>query len=78
MLERVLVDADLGDVVEPVISFDERVAVVDDGLMGARPADPERSGRLGDGVELLADAPADLPPGPLRQRRPWCDVRRRL
>ena len=57
---------------------DQRVAVVDDGLMGAGPADPERPGRLGDGVELLADTSADLPAGPLRQRRPRRDVRRRL
>ena len=30
---------------EPVVGGDQRVAVVDDGLVGARPADPERSGR---------------------------------
>jgi hypothetical protein len=78
VLEGVLVDTDLGNVVEAVISSYERVAVVDDGQVGARPADPERSGRLSDGVELFADASADLPAGPLGQRRPRRDVRRRL
>ena len=69
-LERVLIHPNLRGVSEPLVGRDERVALVDDGLVGARPADPERSGRLGDGIELLADAWADLPAGLLRQRRP--------
>jgi hypothetical protein len=51
----------------PSFGGDQRVAVVDDSLMGTGPADSERSGHLGDGVELFTDASADLTAGPLGQ-----------
>ena len=59
MRERVLVDAELAHRVEAVIGRDRCVAVVDHAPMRRRPADPERAGHLGDGVEVLSDAPED-------------------
>jgi hypothetical protein len=78
VLERVLIHAQLRRRVESLIRGDEGVAVVDDGLMRARPANPELAGDPRHGVEVVADTPADLAARPLGQRRPGRDVRRRL
>ena len=52
------------------VGGDQRVAVIDDRLMGASPADPELAGDLGHRVEVVTDTPADLGSSPLGQRRP--------
>lgn len=61
MLEGVLVHPEPGDVLEAAVVLDERVAVIDHGLMRRRPADTELAGKLGDRVQLLTDTTADLP-----------------
>jgi hypothetical protein len=68
--ERVLIDPERNDAVETAVGRDQCITVIDHGLMGATPADPERPGRLLDGVEVLADTPTDLGSCPLGQRRP--------
>lgn len=74
MLEEMLINTEPGHELETTISFDQRVAVINHGLMRARPADTELARHLRDGVQLGADTPTDLPPGALGQRRAGCDL----
>jgi len=74
----VLIDTERAHIIEPVVGGDQRVAVVDHALMSDLPANTEHSAHLSHRVEVFADPSANLPAGPLRQRRPHADLSGRL
>ena len=75
VLERVLIHADCDGPLDSHVGGDQLVAVIDDGLMGALPADTELAGHLGHRVEVVTDPPADLGSSALGQRRSHRDQR---
>jgi hypothetical protein len=62
VLEGVLIDAQPRGALEPAVSGDELVAVVDHRLMGTGPTDPERTGHRRHAVELFTERDG-RPPG---------------